>query len=42
MCSRLEQQYKTAIYRAMEAEKEYEMLTGKVYGEEIYEEDEVA
>ena len=43
MCSRLEQQYKTAIDRAMEAEKEYEMLTGKVYGEENYEmEEEVA
>lgn len=43
MCSRLEQQYNTAIARAMEAEKEYEALTGKVYGEENYEmEEEVA
>lgn len=40
ICSRLEQQYKTAIDRAMEAEKEYEMLTGEVYG--VEKEDEVA
>lgn len=37
MCSRLEQQYHEAIARAMEAEKEYEALTGKTF---IYENNE--
>lgn len=41
MCSRLEQQYKKAMTRAMEAEKEYEALTGKVYGQEEDEYEEV-
>ena len=38
ICSRLEQQYNEAIARAMEAEKEYEALTGEVYGKEKEEE----
>jgi hypothetical protein len=37
MCSRLEQQYNEAFARAMEAEKEYEALTGATYIEGNYE-----
>ena len=41
ICSRLEQQYHEATNRLMEAEKEYETLTGKTYGDENCEEDDV-
>ena len=34
ICSRLEQEYNRAIASVIEAEKEYEALTGRTYGEE--------
>lgn len=34
ICARLEQQWQEAVSRLMEAEKEYEALTGEVYGDE--------
>lgn len=42
ICNRLEQQWQEAVKRLMDAEKEYENLTGEVYGEENCGKEEVA